>query len=315
MTKLRRFFVLLIATLSCALLATGCESLTKDPNFHTWCGDQLCSWKLESGQIRKSPTWHKKDFGVELLDPEPGGRTVLSQTTSSTPRCLEFATIADVAAGAQVSVGVDFNHDGTIDYEQPIAATGFTEQKTQVTAPLRYDGMRFVITKKGTGRAVLAQMQVKASNGCTAPPLEMKALPLGTPCSLLNGGDECTSGTCCDGLCSECCGESPLVEPLPNDGGILHNPIVACANEGKCEAPINGVRGWFLTTVPRQCDPGKGKHVAGVECLLDGDCASGKCDNAIWNVDNLRIDGGACPTPPQKSVDCNISSVRGGRCK
>src|SRR6187401_3360033 len=155
---MRNSIVLFFVTILCGLLAVGCDDLVKDPNFHTWCGDQLCSWKLESGKIEKSPTWHRKDFGVALLDPEPGGKTVLSQTTTSSPRCLEFSTIADVAPGAQVSIGVDFNHDGSVDYEQPIAATGFTEQKTQVTAPRIYEGMRFVLTKKGTGRAVLAQM-------------------------------------------------------------------------------------------------------------------------------------------------------------
>ena len=311
-----RFVVLCLMTLFCALCAAGCDDLVSDPNFHTWCGDQLCSWKLESGQIRKSPTWHKKDFGVELLDSTDATRTTaLSQESSQTPRCLEFRTIADVAAEAQVTIGLDFNRDGTIDYEQPIAAIGFREQKTQLTAPLKYDGIRYVITKKGTGRAVLAQMQVKGVADCTAPPLEMKALPLGSVCSLQNGGDECTSGTCCDGLCSECCGTPSLKEPLPKDGGILEAPVVECSNGGKCETPVQGVRGFFQPSVPRQCDPTKGKHTVGSECLVGQDCASGICEGATWLVISTE-DKKPCTAPyPYESSGCNVATVRGGRCR
>ncbi len=184
MLQIRRLFVLLVVSLSCALFATGCDDVISDPNFHTWCGDQLCSWKLESGEIRKAATWHPKDFGVELLDGSgPSHVTAISQRVDKSPTCLEFSVIADVAAEAQVTVGVDFGADGTIEYEQPIAALGFREQKTQITAPLNYVGLKFIITKKGSGRAVLAQMDVRSKTDCTAAPLQLKPQAIGTRCS------------------------------------------------------------------------------------------------------------------------------------
>jgi hypothetical protein len=315
----RRFIVLVLMTLFCGLMAVGCDDLVADPNFHTWCGDQLCSWKLESGQIRKAPTWHRKDYGVELMDSTDATRvTALSQETDNSPRCLEFTTIADVTPEAQVFIGLDFNRDGTVDYEQPIAATGFREQKTQVTAPLRYYGIRFVITKKGTGRAVLAQMQVKGVSGCTAAPFVPKPQPLGLACSLGNNGDECSSGICCDGLCSECCEASSIGEKLP-DGGTAHNEAAACAAGGECKMRVQGVRGFLQYSVPRQCDPGKGKHTAGSECLVGDDCASGVCEGAEWKAatkSTSTTPGADCPVPAAYTDEsCNVSFVRGGRCR
>src|SRR3954465_106241 len=146
MKNLRRFFVIVFVSLACALLATGCDDVVADPNFHTWCGDQLCSWKLEAGAIRKAPTWHKKDFGVELLDGTgPTHTTAISQIVTKNPACLEFSVIADVAEEAQVFISIDFGADGVVERDQTIAALGFREQKFQITAPPRYVGLEFTI--------------------------------------------------------------------------------------------------------------------------------------------------------------------------
>jgi hypothetical protein len=321
MSASRRWLGFVLATLACGIFAVGCDDVVADPNFHTWCGDQLCSWKLDSGQIRRAPTWHPKDFGVELLDSTDASRvTAISQVVDKTPRCLTFATVADVSAEAQVSIGVDFGADGTIEYEQTIAATGFREQKTQVTAPAHYVGIRFVIAKKGTGRAVLAQMDVRSADDCTAPPPELNKQVMGTSCSIINGGDACLSGVCCEGLCAECCASPGLVEL--EDGGQAIGPKTACPDQGVCEPRLPGAThtpGSFLdfgtATVPRQCDPGTRKRPIGAECLFDDDCTSGACAGASSEVVNLAVDGGACPAPPDKSADCTVSSIRAGVCR
>ena len=41
----RRLSFLFTVTVAGALV-TACGGLVADPNFHTWCGDTLCSWKL-----------------------------------------------------------------------------------------------------------------------------------------------------------------------------------------------------------------------------------------------------------------------------
>src|SRR5678809_894434 len=61
-----------IATAAAGQLgATDCSGgITRDPGFDLWCGDALCTWKIERGAVRRVPTWHEADAGVELVDPD-----------------------------------------------------------------------------------------------------------------------------------------------------------------------------------------------------------------------------------------------------
>ena len=329
MKNLRRFLVLLVVSLSCALFATGCDDIISDPNFHTWCGDQLCSWKLESGEIRKAPTWHKNDTGVELLDSSaPSHVTAISQVVNkSTYTCLEFSVIADVAPEAQVFINVDFNADGTNESEQQIAAVGFRLQKTLITAPRHYTSMKFTIQKRGSGRAVLAQMDVHAKTDCTAPPPALKPQAIGTKCALIaidNGllydHAACASGVCCEGVCAECCvSGSP---PRAADGGLAPDPVNKCAGGVACDrlplfshGDVGNPFGALSNAIPRQCDPGNGDRPKDAECLIDSDCQSGSCADATWTLTNEQKDGGPCAAPPTPDPSCNVSSVHGGRCR
>ncbi len=330
MKNLRRFLVFVFAAFACVLFATGCDDIIKDPNFHTWCGVQLCSWKLESGEIRKAPTWHKNDTGVELLDSNAASHvTAISQVVKGTTyKCLEFSVIADVAAEAQVYLQVDFGADGTAEYEQQIAAVGFRVQKTQITAPAHYTGIKFTLAKRGSGRAVLAQMDVKSVTTCTAPRVELKKQALGTKCALVAidqsalsyENEACSSGVCCEGVCSECC-----VSPNPphdQDGGLAPDPANKCPDGAACgrldlvgEGDVGNPFGVVGKVIPRQCDPAQGARPKDAECLVDDDCASRGCEGATWTLDNLRVHGGACAAPPTPDPDCNVSSVHGGHCR
>ena len=289
-----------LVTLAMPVLATGCDDIVTDPNFHTWCGDQLCSWKLDSGKIRRAPTWHPKDYGVELLDSTDASHvTSISQVSDTAAKCLEFSAVADVVPEAQVSIGLDFNDDGSVDRDQVIASVGFTEQKFQVTAPLAYDHVRIIIAKKGTGRAVLAQMEVKSASNCAAAPVVPTAEHLGTKCSEQNAGDECSSGVCCHGRCAECCGTT-------------------CGAGGTCSArvpPTTAGDGVTSEAIPMQCDPGKGKHAGGTECLLGDDCTSGVCVGTVWTALDLGKDFEPCTGPFPFGPTCSIASVRAGRCQ
>lgn len=307
MKKLLRTLFVFAFVVSAAVLFAGCDDLLSDPTFKTWCGDRLCSWKLDSGSIRRAPTWHKNDLGVELIDPA-GGTTQISQDTDRQPRCLEITMVADVDPASQVSLGLDFNKDDSVDFTQSIVAVGFREVKTVLTAPRTYTGIRFTITKRGNGRAVLAQIRVREVDNCTAPPVLLRDLPLGSPCAA-ESSSECRSQVCNLSRCAECRDDS------------------TCGQGEKCvarSAPYLATA--FGSALPTQCNPGGGTHTPGEECIADDDCTSGVCDGEL--VGALGLDGGQltkCPIdfPADAGGDagvdsgpsCLLVSVRGGRCR
>ena len=307
MKTILRSLVVGSLALASGLLFVACDDVLADPTFKTWCGDKLCSWSLDSGSIRRAPTWHKNDLGVELVDPI-GGTTQISQKTDRQPKCLEIIMVADVDPAAQVGLGLEFNADGSIEFQQPIVASGFHEVKTQVTPPAAYQGIRFTITKRGAGRAVLAQIRVKEVDNCTAPPIVLRDQRLGTQCSGA-AADECLSKVCNGGRCAECRSESE------------------CGVGETCEArKAPYLVSAFGTALPTQCSPGRGLHTPGDECLADDDCTSGACDGE--EIGALGLDGGQltkCPIdfPAGANTDASVDAgegcllvlVRGGRCR
>lgn len=315
--KLLRSFFLLVPVV---VAMTACDDdLVEDATFRMWCGDdRLCAWNLDTGRIRRAPTWHKDDPGVELVDTP----TAISQVVDKTARCLAFTTIADVEASAQVTVGIDFDDDGSIDYEQPIAAVGFHSVKTQVTAPVRYAGFRIVITKKGTGRAVLAQIRIQGASDCTAPPLRLHDRLLGSPCAQ-GEPNECRSGVCCEGVCAECCTDPKFLDVAPDGGAAVVNgesavkpPIVPCPDGQTCTRRDTRAATLFFTVVPKQCDPGMRKRPPGASCLANDDCKSGRCEAADVDAIVPLQDKQVCQPdfPDAGGGDCTITKVREGRC-
>jgi hypothetical protein len=305
--------LVLIACASLVLGAKGCDGdILSDPTFHTWCGDSLCAWKVEEGHVARAPTWHENDVGVSLVDTP----TAISQTVTDTPKCILFTTIADVDPAAQVVLQLDFNADGSIDDEQPIAATGFASSRNQITAPLYYTGIRFVIRKKGQGRAVLAQIRAQTVDNCSSPPLKLHDLSLGSVCAPGDGSQECASSVCCQGLCADCCGD------IDADGGIVPGTTQGCGDAGDgCMRRATGIRPGALTqTIPFQCSPGQRTRGAQQECLADDDCQSGTCVGASSSEFDLTLaDGspGDCEGqfPDAGNEKCIFGAVHGGHCR
>jgi hypothetical protein len=316
-TKLRFFTLAAVAMISSVMIAGCDQELIDDATFRLWCGDQLCSWKLDAGHIAQAPTWHKNDHGVELLDTP----TTISQELKKSAQCLIFTTIADVEASAQVTVGLDFTGDGIIDYEQPVSATGFREVKTEVTAPRSNVLPRIFITKKGVGRAVLAQIRLQQGSKCSAPALRLHDLPLGSACAL-GTPSECSSGVCCEGICAECC-VAPNGFDVGADGGIATPAEVQCPANGKCERREVRQSTFLFAVAPLQCDPGRKLRPANAICLGDDDCVSNVCEGATstaFNSTKIVVDGGSTPCPSADFPDaggggCSFTTVREGRCR
>lgn len=309
------------------VLVVGCkEELIEDATFRLWCGEELCSWRLEQGKIREAPTWHEGDKGVEFVETP----TVISQALKASPRCLVVTTIADVAPSAQVTVGVDFTGDGVVDYEQPVAAVGFREVQTYVTAPRTTAFPRVFISKKGPGRAVLAQLLITSRNECAGPPVQLHDRTLGDACSI-GVANECKSGVCCEGICAECCVE-PKYLSVDESRTVTPAPVVACAGGAACKRRDvqQDSAGLVFAVVPLQCDPGSRTRPAGVVCLADDDCASGACEGAGATAAMPALpfgaDGGGpydpnasarpCATdfPDAGGEQCKLTQVREGRC-
>src|SRR5262245_7363608 len=162
--------------------------LDEDPGFDEWCGERLCRWELERGEIRKAPTWHERDHGVELV----GADVVLSQATDiSSQSCLQFELIADIEPAASVYLEMDFLSDGSVEYRERIPSADWKPLAFLVAAPTWYEGVTLVIRKSSAGRAVLARLEVSSANGCTGDPIALPNRPAGAACE---AADQCASG-------------------------------------------------------------------------------------------------------------------------
>ncbi len=240
------FFVLLRGE-SCG------QPVLQDPTFRLWCGDELCAWKTEAGSVRKAPTWHDADTGVEFV----GVPARIVQNTPSNAQCLRFTSVADVSPSAQMILSIDWDLDGTPDYTYPVPSVSFRQVQADFILP-PHEGMRVVLEKKGPGNAVLAEIRLQllsASECASAPaPLPRTKLPLGARAS---SGAECASRQVLAATCSEC---NPVVPE------IACGPGVACTTRG-----VAGLSVGFAL-----CDR-KGARAAGQPCGIDADCQSGQC--------------------------------------
>lgn len=165
-----------------------------DPSFEHWCDQHLCDWQTLQGAIAKTRTWHAQDLAVSFLE-TPTEITQLLEGEQGISTCLLFDTIADVAPEAQMSVVLDFNDDGVPDVTQQIPVLPWKSVPIVVRTPLAYRGLRVSVVKRGTGRAVLAQMRVAPQANCAA---EALTLADGSVCAV---DQVCKSGRCEQGRC------------------------------------------------------------------------------------------------------------------
>jgi hypothetical protein len=290
----RRAPLSIVLVFGASALGGDCGDIVQDPTFRDWCGASLCAWTLDDGKIQPAPTWNADDLGVSFVEMP----TEISQaTTESSAQCLLFTTVANLDPAAEMTLGVDFNSDGSFEYVGPIGATQWQKVQQEITAPAVYQGITFRLRKAGSGTAVLAEMRVEASSGCTAPAVTIDAgtLVMGEKCA---DSTECAAGLTCAGasgdlLCSQC---SPS-QACPGDGGI------ACT-----------ARSVFL---PSQCGPGQGLGKTGDPCLTGSDCASDAC--AGVTPVPLGDEAGVCDLDASLGAgnpdNCQWYGARGGRCQ
>src|SRR5262245_3401858 len=90
--------------------ATECGQIIDDRGFDLWCGDRLCVWQVDKGDVRRAATWHDEDAGVEMV----GTDVAISQLTpveSSDGHCIRFTLVADIEETAEVHLELDIYGD------------------------------------------------------------------------------------------------------------------------------------------------------------------------------------------------------------
>lgn len=274
MTTFKRFIIVCAAAL--ALPGYKCGNVLEDNGFDLWCGERLCAWELEEGDAVRAPTWHGRDYGVELIGDRAAISQLVKQDSRSLP-CLRFELIADVEQSTQVTIELDFFDDGVVDHVQAVPTSDWALLTYPLTMPESYQGVRVRLRKDGPGRAVLADIAAIDTDECTGAPIEVASRPKGAWCSTEL---PCDSGICRDGVtgssmvCSQCAGDDDCLE-----------------------GQICGVAQW----VPGHLDPYRscvdpGQLALGQLCSRDSECATGVCcDQACSTCCGTGdCDGAAC---------------------
>jgi hypothetical protein len=285
--------ILFIAAVGTQLGNTNCGEALRDPGYDLWCGDELCAWKVERGEIKRVPTWNEGDSGVELVgadtaiaqlspvdsadgqcrDHEDGSQTC----TSPDNVCLEITMLANIDEDAVVDLNLDVFNDGRIDHTQrlPIAKWKSLSYKVVIKQP--FAGVRFELAKSGGGTAQLANIGAKLARNCDGLPLiDPGPAPLGSPCT---DGSGCLSGICA-------VGESPV--PFSGVNGFLQPNLVCveCDPDHPCEAGNQCGVGGAVTPIRAQetkCVPLASKQL-GESCFWGNECTTGTCRGGVCST-------------------------------
>lgn len=269
--------------------ATDCGSVIRDPGFDLWCGDSLCSWKSVRGEARRAATWHDGDTGVELVGADSAIQQI-SPVNASDGNCIRFSLLSDVEDNAEAFLSIDLQADGTVERMERIAGTHFEPSSYSILITPPYDGIRFELSKRGAGKAVLAQLHAEMSTECEGiTPIASGPRPAGSSCSL---PEECASGICA---------ASPDAPPASFFGTACGgcDPAVptSCGTGFVCG--IGDALGPILA-MPLDCVAREGKEI-GEKCITGGECASGTCSRTDGSLGTCsactygsQCAGGAC---------------------
>jgi len=260
----------------------GDSDMLNNTRFDDWCENLPCGWRLDTGMVKRVPTWHRKDHGVELV----GMPAQISQrANSSLPAdCVRIDMVASSDEGAALELLLDFEDDRSIDHRLPIPPSDFKTHTFKLKPPVGYESLRYVLLKSGSARASVGKLSAAADGECYGERIQFDS---GAACS---ADASCKSGSCLDGYCSGCAhgscleGEtcaldSDCIDSAACAGGVCR----ACATSGSCAAsePCTTSVQCAHGTCVEGALPSLGKratqHAVCGECRTDEDCSSGHC--------------------------------------
>jgi hypothetical protein len=278
----------------CALLLIGAcgDDVIEDPSFDKWCGGSLCDWDTDAGSIQRVPTWNERDHAVALL----GDSTQLSQHADTDASCLNFHMVANVDADSDTSVAVDFNDDGSIDFERTVPVSAWQRVQFSISAPVRYHGVRFLIRKAKPGKAMFAQLRAERASDCTGPRVTLHDLPSGAPCG---EHAECASHVCGVDGCAECANDSMC----STDQLCVAGYCTRCAVDTDCGAGERCTWSGVQTSEGRRCVAEDTPISRGslALCDRDADCKNARCEVSDWQ--GLSRCGVGCSSDAECGVD------------
>ena len=266
MTPMKKLSLLVLGMAATQLGATDCGQVIRDPGFDLWCGDDLCTWKVVRGDVSRAPTWHSSDAGVELVG-DDAAISQLAPVDSGDGTCIHFELVADIDDAAEAYLAVDVFGDGSIDRSERLPASKWKPLSYNLSIKPPFDGVRFELSKRGAGRAVLGRIHAEvAPDGCEGlPPIDGGPAPLGAWCADDAG---CESGMCrldptsLFGPALRCVGCDPAAGAAACGTGLV-------CGLGEPSSPVRDL--------PLECVPARGDDL-GELCLTGAECASQVCN-------------------------------------
>ncbi len=261
--------LLVLAAAASQLGSTDCGQVLRDPGFDLWCGDSLCAWALERGDIARVATWDAGDPGVAFVGDDVAIEQ-LSPVTSSDGTCIKFQMIANIDDNAAVMFNIDLEGDGTVERSEQLPTSNWKPLSYELKIQAPFDGIRFELAKTGAGSAVVAEIQATIDDAANCSGLQpIIAAPRNDGAACEADGD-CRSGIC-NGICESC--NSALEAACPSGSTCGYEP------------PTSPVLASSYVCVPN------GTKQLGDNCLQQEECATGICTG----VCSTCVDSAGCP--------------------
>lgn len=142
--------------LALLLSLAGCDEELRDTSFDLDCRGG-CAWEVEEGRTRKVATWNEHDEALELVD----SPTTVSQLVAGSLACgINVEVFGQIGEGADFSVAIDADDDGTIDDEVTLEELDWQHTRFFLAADAD-DSWRIILRKRGTGKVVLGTVSAE----------------------------------------------------------------------------------------------------------------------------------------------------------